>query len=442
MTLRMMHIADLHIGQVLRYQSRAAEHQFMLEWVIEQINTHEIDALLIAGDIFDAPNPKPAAQAIFYQFLARASQCQSIRAIVVIAGNHDSAKRMCAMCAPLNLLNVHILGAVEERSEAWNDWLIPIRGPDDTVLATVAGLPFIHEFQLSFPRNLGRAQNAKLLKKNLKELYSHFVDLSHELYGPVPVVGMGHLSAMSEDATVGYMPKEVHAFLENALDGEIFDERYHYVALGHIHKSYRVRGDSNVWYSGSPLACSIDEAEDGTERGGLLIEISPEVSHPVPQKLVMPMQRRLLRYRGSKETLLEVLTALPETLVHPHFLWLELTENHQYIDLHKELKQHLAEHYPEKTPIIIHLNEIGSLETDQKAAVDLEFVARYTQGGHPSLAKLFLSYIKICDFDDSEGHMLRRLEHAARETEGVIRHIESDMVPEYSTTAKPEGAET
>ena len=441
MTLRMMHIADLHIGQVLRYQSRAAEHQFMLEWVIEQINTHKVDVLLIAGDIFDAPNPKPAAQTIFYQFLARASQCQSIRAIVVIAGNHDSAKRMCAMCAPLNLLNVHILGAVEERSEAWNDWLIPVRGPDDSVIATVAGLPFIHEFQLSFPRNLGRAQNAKLLKKHLKELYTHFVDLSHELYGPVPVVGMGHLSAMSEDATVGYMPKEVHTFLENALDGEIFDDRYHYVALGHIHKSYRVRGDSNVWYSGSPLACSIDEAEDGTERGAFLIEISPEVSHPVPP-LVMPMQRRLLRYRGSKETLLEVLTALPEALVHPHFLWLELTENHQYIDLHKELKQHLAAHYPDRTPIIIHLNKNGQARQIKKRPL-ISSLLHATHRGASIARKLFRSYIRICGFDDSEGpcwHFLsmRRVKRKAS-FEWPKRMPFQNFT---SSTSEAEGAET
>ena len=438
MTLRMLHIADLHIGQVLRYQSRSAEHQFMLNWVVEQIEQHKIDVLLIAGDIFDAPNPKPEAQALFYQFLARASQCESIRSIVIIAGNHDSAKRMCAIYAPLNLLNVHILGAVQNHSDAWDQWLIPIHDSEGEVVATVAGVPFIHEFMLNFPRNLTRTQRSKRLKSALKDLYSHFVELSEQRYGTVPVVGMGHLSAMSDDATMGYMPKEVHTVLENALDGEVFDERYRYVALGHIHKSYRVRGNSNVWYSGSPLACSIDEAEDGTERGAFLIELDPAIPHPQPQKLVMPMQRRLLRYRGTKEELISALMALPETLEHPHFLWLELTENHQYIDLYKELKQLLDGHYPQKTPVIIHLNELG-VSDDEEMTVDLEFVARYTQGGNPSLAKLFRSYIQICGVDDSEGELLSRLEYAARETEGVLQHEESEIDSIEQTLSASEG---
>ena len=72
---------------------------------------------------------------------------------------------------------------------------------------------------------------------------------------------------------------EVHRILKDKLTGDVFDpETYpRYVALGHIHKNYRVRNGSNAWYCGSP-PCSIDEAEDGTERGIYRIDIPLGIS--------------------------------------------------------------------------------------------------------------------------------------------------------------------
>ena len=91
-------------------------------------------------------------------------------------------------------------------------------------------------------------------------------DLARERHGDVPLIAMGHLTAMDEQYNLGEMPRSIHRIIDKGLDGEIFGDQYVYIALGHIHRKYKVRGDANAWYCGSPMPCSIAEAEDGSER--------------------------------------------------------------------------------------------------------------------------------------------------------------------------------
>ncbi len=57
--MRIIHTSDWHLGQYFFTKSRAAEHQAFLHWLIEQIKEHQVDALIVAGDIL-IPVPRPA----------------------------------------------------------------------------------------------------------------------------------------------------------------------------------------------------------------------------------------------------------------------------------------------------------------------------------------------------------------------------------------------
>ncbi|WP_163973280.1 exonuclease subunit SbcD, partial [Myxococcus sp. CA018] len=70
--MRLLHTSDWHLGHTLYDVSRDAEHAAFLDWLLETLEAQAVDALLVAGDIFDTANPSAEAQAAWYQFVAKA----------------------------------------------------------------------------------------------------------------------------------------------------------------------------------------------------------------------------------------------------------------------------------------------------------------------------------------------------------------------------------
>lgn len=92
--IRILHTADWHIGQTLRGFSREHEHRKVFERLEEIVVERDVDALIIAGDVFDSQNPSGEAQQLFYNTLMRLSRANPRMAMVIAAGNHDAAGRL------------------------------------------------------------------------------------------------------------------------------------------------------------------------------------------------------------------------------------------------------------------------------------------------------------------------------------------------------------
>ena len=69
--IRILHTADWHLGQTFFGYDRTGEYEVFLNWLAEEIRQKEIDALIIAGDVFDVSNPSAASQSMYYQFIYR-----------------------------------------------------------------------------------------------------------------------------------------------------------------------------------------------------------------------------------------------------------------------------------------------------------------------------------------------------------------------------------
>ncbi|PYQ20200.1 MAG: exonuclease sbcCD subunit D, partial [Acidobacteria bacterium] len=93
--MRFLHTADWHIGKPLRGRSRMDEYAAALEEVAGTAIAARVDAVLLAGDVFDSPAPPPEAEKLVYDFLARLIPERI--ACVVIAGNHDHPRRLGAL---------------------------------------------------------------------------------------------------------------------------------------------------------------------------------------------------------------------------------------------------------------------------------------------------------------------------------------------------------
>jgi exonuclease SbcD len=325
-SLKVLHTGDLHLGLSLRKISREDEQQKMLDWLVSVIQREEIDVLLIAGDVFDVANPPTVAREMFFNFLEQLVDVPTLDHVVITAGNHDSAGQLNALCPVTRRLGIHILGGITNRDETWNDWIIPIQ-IDGEVKAVVNAIPYISEYRLGIrwtSNQVGRS--LAVIRDALRSVYEEMAAEAKVRYGDVPLIAMGHLTAMDEQYNLGEMPRSIHRIIDKGLDGEIFGDQYTYVALGHIHRKYKVRGTANAWYCGSPMPCSISEAEDGSSRGVWLFELNGDpTERPLPRAELSPTWRQLIRWQGKEadmEDYLRSLTWPAEQL--PPFLYLEV----------------------------------------------------------------------------------------------------------------------
>src|SRR5690606_12946552 len=107
--MRLLHTADWHLGRTLEGRDRLPEHEAFFDELQEIVVAEKIDVILMAGDVFDSVNPPAAAEALFYESLARLSD-KGRRPIVVIAGNHDHPDRLAAARTIAEEQSISIVG--------------------------------------------------------------------------------------------------------------------------------------------------------------------------------------------------------------------------------------------------------------------------------------------------------------------------------------------
>jgi exonuclease SbcD len=313
--MRLLHTSDWHLGHTLYDTSREAEHAAFLDWLLDTLEAQKVDALLVAGDIFDTANPSAEAQAAWYQFVARARRRCPELDLVVIGGNHDSAARLDAPDPLFSALDVRVVGGLP-RAEGAVDLerlLVPLEVQGE-VRAWVAAVPYLRPADLP----LVSEEAGDRLVAGVRSVYAEVLEGARARREPgQALVAMGHcymvgteLSALSERKILGGN--------QHALPVDLFPEDVAYAALGHLHKAQRVGGREGVRYSGSPLPLSLSEASYSHQV--LLVELEGEQLASV-RPLPVPRRVEMLRVpsRGTAELkdvlmLLEALPALePET---------------------------------------------------------------------------------------------------------------------------------
>ncbi len=310
--MRLLHTSDWHLGHSLYDTSREAEHAAFLAWLLDTLAAREVDALLVAGDIFDTANPSAEAQAAWYEFVAQARQRCPRLDVVVIGGNHDSAARLDAPDPLLTALGVRVVGGLTRSRDdrGLERLLVPLHDARGQVGAWVAAVPYLRPADLPFlPEEVGDR-----LIEGVRAVYAEVLDGARARRQPgQALVAMGHcymvgteLSELSERRILGGN--------QHALPVDLFPEDVAYVALGHLHKAQRVGGREGVRYSGSPLPLSLSEASYPHQV--LLVELEGEHLASV-ESVRVPRQAEILRVpeRGAPAmdlaAVVKALQALP-----------------------------------------------------------------------------------------------------------------------------------
>ncbi|PLM42691.1 exonuclease subunit SbcD, partial [Klebsiella michiganensis] len=105
--MRILHTSDWHLGQNFYSKSRAAEHQAFLDWLLASAQEHDVDAIIVAGDIFDTGSPPSYARELYNRFVVQLQQTRC--RLVVLAGNHDSVATLNESRDILAFLNTTVV---------------------------------------------------------------------------------------------------------------------------------------------------------------------------------------------------------------------------------------------------------------------------------------------------------------------------------------------
>lgn len=237
--MKLLHLADLHIGKIVNRFSMLEDQKYILEQVLRIVDEEQPEAVVIAGDIYDRTSPPADAVAVFDDFLVELTRRG--QKVFMIYGNHDSAERIAYASRILKNSNVFV-------SKVYDGNVEPVVLTDGFGEVNFYLLPFVkpahvrHSFEDEKINDHSDAvrvavDHMDIDRKKRNVLVAHQFITNAELSG-------------SEERSIGGT--------ENVDVSAVED--FDYVALGHIHKAQGA-GKKHVRYSGSLLKYSFDEAE-------------------------------------------------------------------------------------------------------------------------------------------------------------------------------------
>lgn len=367
--MRILHTADWHLGCTLGQvnASRTQEHAAFLDWLLQTIEQQRVEVLLVAGDIFDQTQPSAEAQELYYEFLGRACRVPGLRRVVVVGGNHDSASRLDAPDGVLRALQITVVGGYS-RNDNVERYLVPVANADGRVEVVVVAVPYAHSWRLG----VSDQSEAGELTRAFTALYSSLADAAQALWPGAALVATGHLTCAkektlveghaSDEEHVGKLdaPQEIHMVgTLGALPPSIFDARYQYVALGHIHRGYPVERP-RVWYSGTPVA--VNFAEGVSPRKVLLVDIEDGVLREVEQ-LPVPSTRAVVEIRGDENRVRKALEALPTDGKAPALVSVVLESPQLVLGQRDAMRIYLEKQFSDEAtrPVIAAWKEVRAL---------------------------------------------------------------------------------
>ncbi|MBI9061164.1 MAG: exonuclease SbcCD subunit D C-terminal domain-containing protein [Marinilabiliaceae bacterium] len=287
--MKILHTSDWHIGQRLHGNDRDEEHRLFFDWLIRQINTEQVDALLIAGDVFDVGFPSNSALKLYYTFLTSLIGT-SCRQVVIIGGNHDYISTLEAPAKVLEALNIKVIGGARENLE---EELITLKSTDDVPEVVIAAVPFLRDKDIRLV-NMGESYEDRVeaVNQGIVNHYQQVADLAAKNH--LPIIAMGHLYV--QGAALSESEREIHIGNLAGLDVRSFPNLFDYVALGHIHRPQKLDLDGRVRYCGSPLPLSFSECQD--QKQIIVLDVNDSGISAI-NPIAIPGFRRLISFKGN-----------------------------------------------------------------------------------------------------------------------------------------------
>lgn len=370
--MRFLHMADLHLGKQMNDLTLLDDQEAVLDQVIQIAADEAVDAVLIAGDVYQRTSPQAEATALFDRFVSRL--VRDGRKVFAISGNHDSALRLSYFSSLVRDAGVYMTEAFDGDLQH-----VTLRDADGDV--TVWMMPFLRPAQVkrALPdekiTSYQEAVAAVLRRANI-DFSQRNVLMAHQFI-------LGCEVCDSEELSVGGL---------DHIDGAVFDG-FDYVALGHIHGPQRVKRET-MRYAGSPLKYSFSEARH--KKSVTIVEMQEKGDVRVRQAPLYPLHDvRLI------EGMLDEIMQMP------------YSEDYVWITVHDELpppaaKVTLSVNFPNMMKFSV-VNSRTKYDLDVKAAEVME---------SKSVAELFSDFYRLQNNDQLPGELhMQVLNRVIRELE-------------------------
>lgn len=353
--MRIIHTADWHLGQTFYGYDRTVEHRVFLDWLRVIIRERACDLLLIAGDVFDNPNPSAEAQSMLYGFLTQVVKENPDLQVIITAGNHDSAARLEAPEPLFKSFNIHVSGVVHYKNGEidYERMIIPV---NDTLCCLA--VPYLRHNDHPI---------ADSYSEGVAKMYNELYNKAKEKYATV--IAMGHLQASGAVVSVG--DNSEHAIIGgmDGIDSAFVNDGIAYTALGHLHKAQRVARRENVRYSGAPLPMSFAERNNRQS----VTEVVLENDNTVIEKIEFDTPVKLLSIPEKPcpiDEVLQMLTTLPQGTIDYSSPFLEIKVLVTSAD--PTIRMQIEEALKDKSVRLARIEAVSEQQAGEKQVVTYE----------------------------------------------------------------------
>jgi DNA repair protein SbcD/Mre11 len=292
--MRILHTADWHVGKKLGRIDRSRETDAVLDEVIEVAAAEQVDAVVVAGDLFDRGLPPFVSLRLVLEKLVRLADTGA--AVVAIPGNHDSADLFHVLAPHLAHSNVRF---VHKPLAADDGGIVTVPSRDGSSSARIACFPFLHEahvvdfMETPDDRHKSYAERVRKICRH----YASWLE-EHPDKNAVDILA-GHF--MIHGAVPSGSERQLHIGEAYMAREDAVPHHFHYAALGHIHQAQPAPGsESYARYCGSLM--QLDFGESDQDKSVCVVDVTPEGKRHIEQ-IPITSGRRLQRVRGTMDEL-------------------------------------------------------------------------------------------------------------------------------------------
>ncbi|MBA2640765.1 MAG: exonuclease SbcCD subunit D [Nocardioidaceae bacterium] len=296
--MRLLHTSDWHLGRSFHREQLLDAQAAFVDHLVDTVRAERVELVVVAGDVYDRALPPVDAVRLADEALTRLAALRV--PVVVIAGNHDSARRLGFAAELIAAAGVHV------RSDPV-DIARPVVVDDEHGPVAVYGVPYLEPDVLARAWDLADRTHAAVAAEAMRRVAADLATRpgTRSVMAAHMWVSGASPTDSERDITVGGVA-QVPATTFAGID---------YVALGHLHGRQQI--SPAIGYSGSPLAYSFSEARQ--RKGSWLVDLGPRGVRRLDH-VDAPVPRRLGVLRGH----LDALLADPALARHEHS-WLQVT---------------------------------------------------------------------------------------------------------------------
>lgn len=400
--MKILHTSDWHLGQSFFTKSRKNEHAAFLRWLLNEVEEKHVDAVIVAGDVFDTGTPPSYARELYHEFIGELQNKQCT--LVVLGGNHDSVSVLNESKALLKYLNSHVVASTNIDD---SEQVFALKDKSGNEAAILCAVPFIRprdvvtseagQSAIDKRQNLGNA-----IKQHYASLYQQACALRDSINPNIPIIATGHLTALGVSQSESV--RDIYIGTLEGFDAAGFPPA-DYIALGHIHRPQKVAGKEHIRYCGSPIPLSFDELN--TQKQVVLVDFNSEemssASTPTITPIAVPRFQAMAVIKGDLPAIEYAINHSVEikkaTEDNPVWLCIEVETQDYLTDLQQRVQALLEDKHAE----ILQLKRVRKRQQSslsQKENIQLSEL---------SVAEVFAARMALENIDEESEHAKQKV---------------------------------